>query len=241
MSAIQPLKQLIVDATAKHTATVIFVHGLGDTGAGWEPVANMFKRDQSLSHVKWVLPHAPIKPITANMGMEMPAWFDILDFDLSKTSDDEPGMLETVRALNGLISSEVDDGIPASRIVLGGFSQGGSMSLLTGLSNERKLGGIVCLSGWVPLRHKFKAMVSDHAKSLPIFWGHGTHDPLVRYELAIASSQFLKKEVGIKVAEGEETVGLSFHPYEGEVHSTCPKELSDLQAWLKRVIPSSTQ
>ena len=89
--------------------------------------------------------------------MEMPSWFDIISFGF-KSDEDEDGMLKTVRSLNELITAEVDAGIPADRIVLGGFSQGGAMSILTGLTIERKLGGIACLSGWVPLRHKFEAV-----------------------------------------------------------------------------------
>ena len=100
---------------------------------------------------------SPTMRVTANMGMEMPSWFDIISFGF-KSDEDEDGMLKTVRSLNELITAEVDAGIPADRIVLGGFSQGGAMSILTGLTSERKLGGIACLSGWVPLRHKFEAV-----------------------------------------------------------------------------------
>ncbi|KAH8118660.1 Phospholipase/carboxylesterase [Phellopilus nigrolimitatus] len=236
MAALQPLKYLVVEASAKHTATVIFVHGLGDTGAGWKPVADMLKKN-SLQHVKWVLPHAPIRPITANNGVEMPAWYATSLTDSSnKLEEDESNMLQAVRGLNTLISTEIDNGIPASRIVLGGFSQGGATSLLTGLTSERKIGGIACLSGWLPLKHKFKAMASDHAKLIPIFWGHGTHDPLVRFDMATASTQFLKRDLGVKTATNEDQVGLSFHSYEGEGHTACIEELGDLQAWLKRVI-----
>ena len=95
--------------------------------------------------------------MTANFGMEMPSWFDIYSFGFDG-EEDEKGMLETSRSLNSLISDEVDSGIPSDRVVLGGFSQGAAMSLLTGLTSERKLGGIVSLSGWIPLRQKFKAV-----------------------------------------------------------------------------------
>jgi predicted esterase len=139
----------------------------------------MFSSDNELAHIKWVLPHAyvtwlpqlmlslltrlcaarPTKPVTANFGMEMPSWFDIYSFGFD-SKEDEAGMLQTRSALNALISDEVDNGTPPERVILGGFSQGAAMSLLTGLTGERKLGGVVCLSGWLPLREKFKAVCS---------------------------------------------------------------------------------
>lgn len=151
-------------------------------------------------------------------------------------------MLQTVHSLNQLISAEVDAGIPASRILLGGFSQGGAMALLAGLSTERRLAGLAVMSGWVPLREKFASMVSDHAKSVPIFWGHGTVDPMVRFEYGKASSEFLKSKIGIpeatKGASGPPK-GLDFNAYVGVPHSTNAQELDDLHAWLKRLLPAA--
>ncbi|KAF7302126.1 Phospholipase/carboxylesterase [Mycena indigotica] len=197
MAAIAPLKSLVVPALSKHTATVIFVHGLGDSGLGWQPVAEMLNKE--LPQVKWVLPNAPTMPVTANGGMVMPSWFDILSFGFDSKEDRE-GMLKTVYSLNQLISAEVDAGIPANRIVLGGFSQGAAMTLLTGLTGERKLAGLAVLSGWLPLRANFKSMVSDHAKSYPIFWGHGAADPLVRHDLAVKSVDFLRESIGLNTS-----------------------------------------
>jgi lysophospholipase-1 len=118
--------------------------------------------------------YSPIRPVTANMGIEMPSWyvsactiplsgtdvfqrFDIYSFGFN-TDEDEKGMLESVSDINALIAEEVNSGLDPSRIILGGFSQGGTMSLLTGLTSERKLGGLVVLSGWLPLRNKFKTV-----------------------------------------------------------------------------------
>ncbi|KDQ64133.1 hypothetical protein JAAARDRAFT_27753 [Jaapia argillacea MUCL 33604] len=235
-AAIQPLKFLTVSPRSKHTATVIFVHGLGDTGHGWKPVADMFRTDPGLSHVKWVLPHSPTRAVTANMGMEMPSWFDILSFGFD-SPDDEQGMLQSVHSLNSLISSEIDNGIEASNIVLGGFSQGGAMSLLTGLTTERKLAGLVIMSGWLPLKNKFKSMTSAHANTVPIFWGHGTEDPLVKYQFALSSVQFLKSQIKVPEADGTSIRGLSFNSYPGVGHSTNQKELDDLREWLKKALP----
>lgn len=82
-------------------------------------------------------------------------------------------------------------------------------------------------------------MMSDHAKAIPIFWGHGTHDPLIRYELALGSTQFLRKEAGIKEASKEDPAGIEFHAYQGLVHSAAQEEIDDLGAWMKRVIPKT--
>ncbi|KAJ7437077.1 Phospholipase/carboxylesterase/thioesterase [Mycena galericulata] len=237
MAAITPLKFITVPALAKHTATVIFVHGLGDSGSGWKPVADMFKSD--LPHVKWVLPHSPSMPVTANGGMVMPSWFDIFSFGFD-THEDQTGMLKTVHSLNQLITAEVDAGVPASRIVLGGFSQGGAMSLLTGLTTERKLAGLAVLSGWLPLRETVKSMASDHVASIPIFWGQGTADPLVKYQIARGSADLVMKNLGVPEAPATgELKGLSFNAYEGVAHSTNQKELDDLKAWLKKALPAS--
>ncbi|THH16624.1 hypothetical protein EW146_g4048 [Bondarzewia mesenterica] len=243
MAALPPLEKIVVDPVSKHSATVIFIHGLGDSGHGWSPVASMFKGDPGLSHVKWVLPHSPSIKVTANMGLEMPSWFDIISFGFI-SEEDEAGMLRTVQSINQLITAEIDAGIPSERIVVGGFSQGAAMSLLTGLTNERKLGGVVSLSGWLPLTHKFKSMTTQHATELPIFWGHGTHDPLVKYQFARDSVQFLETQVGIAetsidAADAAGLRGIAFNSYSGVGHSANDKELKDLQGWLKKVIPKT--
>ncbi|ESK86807.1 lysophospholipase i [Moniliophthora roreri MCA 2997] len=231
------LESITVPAIKKHTATVIFVHGLGDTGHGWKPVADMFQSDPSLAHIKWVLPHSPQRPVTANMGMIMPSWFDIESFGF-KTSEDEHGMMESVRSLTQLIDAETKSGLSANRIVLGGFSQGAAMSLLTGLTSEKRLAGVVALSGWLPLEEKFKASLSSHATSVPIFWGHGTSDPLVRLDLANESVDALKS-FGFSVHSGvQDVTGLSFNTYHGVAHSTNIQELSDLKTWISKVLPA---
>jgi predicted esterase len=231
MSTVAALKALAIDPITKHTATVIFVHGLGDTGHGWASLAREYSNDPRFHHVKWVLPHAPKQAVTANMGMVMPTWFDIETFQLD-TQEDEPGMLRSSMGLNKLITEEIDAGIDSSRIVLGGFSQGGAMSLLTGLTGERQLGGIAVLSGWLPLNAKFKSMWNERLKTTPIFWGHGKADPLVRYKYAQDSVEFLKSQLGIPLAEDR----LVFKSYEGLQHSADPREIEDMREWLaKRV------
>ncbi|KAF9266263.1 Phospholipase/carboxylesterase [Marasmius fiardii PR-910] len=233
------LQYLAVPAVRKHTATVIFVHGLGDSGHGWKPVADMFASESSLAHVKWVLPHARHQRVTANFGMTMPSWFDIGSFADFKTGEDEEGMMKSVGDLTKIIDAEVASGLRPERIIIGGFSQGAALSLLTGLtSKESRLGGVVVLSGWLPLREKFNAAMSTHATSIPVFWGHGISDPLVRLELADASVNALKS-FGFTVTNGvSETKGLTYNTYSGVEHSTNLKELQDLKEWISKVLPA---
>ncbi|KAG6891704.1 hypothetical protein C0992_010107 [Termitomyces sp. T32_za158] len=235
--AVPALKFLAINPIQRHTATVIFVHGLGDTGHGWWPVAELFKGDPKLQHVKWVLPHSPTRKVTANMGMEMPSWFDIYSFGFN-TEEDENGMLESARAINQLIANEIDSGVDASRIVLGGFSQGATMSILTGLTGERKLAGIAALSGWLPLPAKFKSLASSYASSIPVFYGHGSADPLVKLEKCEASAEFLATELKIPRSNNRRVAsGLSHVVYQGLTHTTNQEELDDLKEWIISALP----
>ena len=164
--------------------------------------------------------------------------FDIFDFD-ARAPEDEAGMLKSVASINKLIQAEVDAGIPSNRILIGGFSQGGAMSLLTALTAERKFAGIAVLSGWLPLSKKIKAMATPNNIQTPMFWGHGEDDPLIEYQtMGLSSIQFLKNELGIKPADPQapEKGGLTFFSYEDVPHSTSTEELRDLQEWLKRVM-----
>ncbi|KDR84072.1 hypothetical protein GALMADRAFT_236716 [Galerina marginata CBS 339.88] len=237
MAAAPILKYLTVPAVAKHTATVIFVHGLGDTGNGWRPVADMFKVDPALAHVKWMLPHSPVRPVTANMGITMPSWFDIYSFGFD-TTEDEQGMVKSANMINELVKYEIEiNGIDPSRIVLGGFSQGGAMSLLSGLTGDHKLAGIAVMSGWLPMKNKFKEMASKNAASTPVFWGTGSADPLVKLQFAKMSSEFLVEQLGIPVAKDGELKGLDYNVYDGLGHETTPQELEDLKKFIKMAIP----
>ncbi|WRT69213.1 uncharacterized protein IL334_006197 [Kwoniella shivajii] len=234
-----PLKHLKVSPKEAHTATVIFFHGLGDSGHGWLPVAKMLW--SSFPNVKWVLPHAPQIPITLNGGMRMPGWFDIAGLDNLTDSkyDDEKGLLASVAAVDALIQAEVDSGIPENKIIVGGFSQGGVISVLTALTTERKLGGVIGLSTWVALSHKVDEIKSTNAADIPMFWGHGTADPTVGYEYGQQSIELLTKRLnfpllspGTKFARP----GLRFESYQGLGHSSSPQEINDMKVWLTEAL-----
>ncbi|GAP90238.2 putative acyl-protein thioesterase 1 [Rosellinia necatrix] len=231
--AMQRAKPLFFSASAKHTATVIFLHGLGDTGFGWASAVEGWIRGNKLDEVKWVLPHAPRLPITAAGGMPMPGWFDIASLnggiDDIRSNQDEPGLLRTRDYVNSLIQAEIDAGIPSNRIILGGFSQGGAMALLSGLTAKVKLGGIVGLSCWLPLDTKFPSLVqaSDLNHETPIYMAHGSIDPVVPTAFGQMSYEALKKQ----------NFAAKMKLFTGMPHSACQEELDEVEAFIHSHVP----
>ncbi|KAI9817468.1 MAG: hypothetical protein M1827_001078 [Pycnora praestabilis] len=220
---------LVVPALKKHTATVIMAHGLGDSGAGWVGLAENWRRRGKFEEVAFIFPNAPNIPITVNFGMKMPGWYDITTFDELAQAHDEPGILSSRNYFNTLISGETSKGIPSSRIVLGGFSQGGAISLFTGLTCPQKLGGIFGLSSYLLMHTTLKTYVpkDNPNKETPIFMGHGDVDPLVKPEWGRRTAEALK--------EWGWTVDLKMYP--GLAHSADPKEIDDLEAYLMARLP----
>lgn len=234
MASIIRSPPLLFPATARHTATVIFVHGLGDTGHGWAGAVENWRRRQRLDEVKFILPHAPSIPITCNMGMKMPGWYDIHSIDGNvesiRRNEDEAGIVLSQAYFHELIQKEIDAGIPADRIVVGGFSQGGAVSLFSGLTSKVKLAGIVALSSYLLLSLKFAELVPkpEANKETPIFMGHGDSDQVVDTELGKKSYELLK--------------GLGYNPtlkiYKDMGHSACLEELDDVEAFLRQQLPA---
>ncbi|EEH33439.1 acyl-protein thioesterase [Paracoccidioides lutzii Pb01] len=227
---------IIVPALTRHTATVIMAHGLGDSGAGWLMLAQNWRRRGLFDEVSFIFPNAPAIPITINFGMSMPGWYDIQKLgrdvfveDFGKNQD-EPGILRSRDYFNTLIKQEIDKGIKPSRIVMGGFSQGGAMSLFTGLTQKEKLGGIFGLSCYLPLRDKVPSYIPEGFpnKMTPVFMAHGDEDPTVLLDWAVGSAEELRK-LGMTV---------DFYKYPGMTHSADPLEIQDLQRYLEKVIPA---
>ncbi|KAL7918106.1 Phospholipase/carboxylesterase [Trichoderma austrokoningii] len=229
---------LIIPAVSRHhTATVIFVHGLGDSGDGWSDVVDVWRKNNLLDEVKFVLPHARNMPITVNGGFPMPAWFDVkslggtskMTLDERSRETDEAGILESRAYLYSLIQKEVAAGISSDRVVLGGFSQGGAMSLLSGITAPFKLAGIVGMSCWLPLSHKLKELLpgTNFNQDTPIYMGHGDADPMVLFEWGKATEQRLK-DLGYDV---------DFRKYDGMKHSASLPELKDVESFLVSKLP----
>mmetsp|Transcript_20742 Transcript_20742/g.35638 ORF Transcript_20742/g.35638 Transcript_20742/m.35638 type:complete len:226 (+) Transcript_20742:86-763(+) len=213
-----------VKAKAAHTATVFFFHGLGDTGHGWSDAMPGLQKNGN-EHIKFVLPTAPIRPVSVNMGMPMPAWWDVYGFD-PKTPEDEKGISASSQRILKMVDEEIKGGIPASRIVLGGFSQGGALALYTCLTGQYTFAGCVALSTWLPLHSKFPAALADKDRRFPILQCHGTEDPLLPLSYAKASNDRLK------------SFGLTpeFKEYP-MAHSACDSEINAVKQFLKTVLP----
>jgi len=255
----------IIQPTATHTATVIFAHGLGDQGESWRAAISGdydYRKPGELTiparlpHVKWIFPDAPKQAVTANFGTRMPSWFDMSNLPLqpaqylNKVCDDDESVKNGVQIIDDLVQAEVKGGIPESRIVVGGFSQGGALALVAGLGgkdwrtkssgDESKLAGVVVLSGWMPLREQFKSRISPHAKSIPVLWGHGTADAVIYYKVGEVSVELLQDQLGIVKHTAHDqlgTPGINFQSYERMGHTSCEKEMEDLVTFLGSVLP----
>ncbi|AMM23413.1 alpha/beta hydrolase [Variovorax sp. PAMC 28711] len=204
------------------TATVILMHGLGADGNDFVPIAGELDLS-SVGPVRFVFPNAPVIPVTINGGYEMPAWYDIAVADLV-LREDEAGLRRSQAAIETLIAAEKARGIPASRIVVAGFSQGSAMALMTGLRHTERLAGIVGLSGYLPIAATTAAERQAANHDTPVFLGHGTRDGVV----TIARGHQTRDAL---VALG---CAVEWHDYPME-HSVCMEEIADLNAFLLRV------
>lgn len=213
---------LIVKAKAAHTATVIFLHGLGDSGRGWAP----FLPEMLPPYVKGICPNAPEMPVSLNHGMVMPAWYDLHGLSASAREDTE-GIKKAAAYVHSLIDAEIKAGIPSNRILLGGFSMGGALALYSGLTSANKIAGVACLSGFLVLRHEFPAGVAAANKDTPITLFHGRTDYVVPYDFGDASAAAVK-------AYGLPT---EFKSYARMGHEANDAELADVAAFIKKCLP----
>jgi len=217
------LPRVELESAPQPTAAVIWLHGLGADGhdfAGLVPELDL----SNCPPIRFVFPHAPSMPVTVNGGYVMPAWYDILGPDLV-SQQDAAGIQASERAIVALIAQEVARGIPAERIVLAGFSQGCAMALHTALRLPQKLAGIMALSGYLPLADRLTAERHPANGSTPVFMAHGTQDPVVVIARGEASRDAL-------AALGQP---VEWHSYPMP-HSLHPREISDISAFLARVL-----
>jgi len=198
-------------------AAVIWLHGLGADGHDFEPIVPELELARP---VRFVFPHAPIRPVTINQGMRMRAWYDILQ--LGGGPEDEAGLRASQKLTEELIREQ---GLPANRIVLAGFSQGGAIVLLAGLRYPERLAGVMALSTYLPLAGTLAAERSETNRTTPIFMAHGRHDDLIPMQRAQASRDYLQK-LGYAV---------EWHDYPMP-HSVCAPEIADISAFLARVL-----
>ena len=211
----------VIPPKIAHRSTIIFIHGLGDSSDGFRGMFQQF----SLPYTRVVLPNAPIQAVTVNGGMKMRSWYDIHSLDRANpinTREDRVGILKSRDALEALLTSEAELVGGADRVMIGGFSQGAAMSLITGLSTSHHIAGIIALSGYLLLRDDYPALLSSHAKSIPIFMAHGKQDPTIPYAIGALSYEKLK-------AMG---ANIHFEGVEGLGHNVDDQEVTKVMAFI---------
>ncbi len=213
----------IIQTTSSPTAAVIWLHGLGADGHDFAPIVPQLSLPGDLG-IRFIFPHAPVKPVSINNGYVMPAWYDVVSIDL-RQGQDRDGIVESQQRVVQLIENEIANGISAARIVLAGFSQGGAIALYTGLRFPQRLGGIMALSTYVPLADSTDAERSDANRDIPIMMAHGEYDQTIPMQAGAESKDFLG-QLGYEV---------SWHTYPME-HSVCGEEVEDISAWLSQVL-----
>ncbi|KQW35675.1 alpha/beta hydrolase [Rhizobacter sp. Root404] len=209
------------------TASIIVLHGLGADGNDFVPIAQELDL-AAVGPVRFVFPHGPTRPVTVNGGYVMRAWYDIFGAELGPGGvkrEDEAGLRESQALVEALIAREKARGVPASRIVLAGFSQGCAMTFMTGLRHGERLAGLLGMSGYLPLGTLTAAERSPANADLPIFQAHGTADPVIPIARALQSRDAL-------VALGHP---VEWHAYPMP-HSVCPDEIADMNRWLLRAL-----
>jgi len=205
-----------------HEYTVIWLHGLGASGHDFEPIVpelNLLQRPG----VRFLFPHAPIRPITVNGGAAMRGWYDITSLDFGSRQQDVEGIQASATMVQELIEHEIEHGTPASHIILAGFSQGGAIALYEGLTGKHTLGGIMALSTYMPIQELALPLIKDAHKHVPLYMAHGEHDDVIHIQHAEQSRDALQA-VGINV---------EWHSY-AMPHSVSADEVIDIETWLKR-------
>jgi len=211
------------ETAAQPRYSILWLHGLGADGHDFAPIVP----DLVAPHwpaLRFVFPHAPVRPVTINGGMPMRAWFDIVGVDLH-VRQDEAGMRASMDQLEALMARENERGIPDERIFLAGFSQGGAIALSGGLRHRRPLAGIIALSTYLPMQEAFVAERSAENAATPIFWGHGSADPIIPLTRGVASRDLLQS-LGYRV---------DWHTYPMP-HAVSPQETADLGQWLSALL-----
>ena len=200
-------------------ASVIWLHGLGADGHDFVPIVEQLELPDELG-VRFVFPHAPERPVTINRGYVMRAWYDIVSMEMDNHAD-LAGIEDSVAAVNALIEKEIRLGIPAPRIVLAGFSQGGVIALEAAARYPQPLAGVLALSTYVATGQNYPAA----AHPFPIFMAHGTFDNVVPYALGLNSRRILENK-GYRITWREYSM----------LHSVCNEEIGDISRWLDDIL-----
>lgn len=219
------LPHIILDTAPNPQHSIIWLHGLGADGEDFVPIAEEMQLPVA---VRYIFPHAPMRPVTINGGYVMRAWYDILtgaaSAEISASigkQEDAEGLRASQAEIEKLIDTERRRGIAAKNIFLAGFSQGGAVVLYTGLRHRERLGGILALSTYLPMAATTSAEVNDANRGIGIFMAHGQADPVIPYTLGKASAEEL-----LRLGYAPE-----WHAY-AMPHAVCPEEIRDIERWL---------
>ena len=215
--------RIILEPPAQTSAAVIWLHGLGADGHDFAAIVPELGLPPDHC-IRFVFPHAPVRAITINGGIPMRGWYDITDVDLRAT-EDEAGIRTSADLISRILDTELERGIPADRLVLAGFSQGGAIALHTGLRFNHRLAGLIALSTYLPIAHSLESEAAPANRDVPIFMGHGAVDPLVPEHLGDQTAGRLKA-LGYRV---------EYKVY-AMPHAVCAEEIADVSDWLRRVL-----
>jgi phospholipase/carboxylesterase len=213
------LDAIEVETAPSPTASVVWMHGLGADGHDFEPIVPELRLP-----VRFVFPHAPLRPVTINQGHVMRAWYDIRAL-AGVRREDEAGVRQSARQIEALLERERQRGVAPRRLVLAGFSQGGAMALHVGLRYPERLAGVMALSSYLPLADTLAAEAAPANRDVPIFWAHGVHDPMI----PLAMAELGRQQVA---ALG---YAIEWHQY-AIPHSVSAEEIADVAGWLGRVL-----
>jgi len=208
------------------SGSVIWLHGLGADGHDFEPIVPELSIDSDA--LRFVLPHAPVRPVTLNMGMSMRAWFDVLSLERG-SEQDATGIRESEEQVRALIRRENERGVPTEKILLAGFSQGGAIALHTGLRYPERLAGMIGLSTYLPLQGTVDEEAHSVNRATPVFMAHGTEDPLVAPTLGGDTRKFLT----------ERGYSVEWHTYP-MAHAVCIEEVAQIRSWISGVFSTES-
>jgi phospholipase/carboxylesterase len=217
------LEKIIIDPATKATRCVIWLHGLGDSGAGFSPIVPVLNLPKDHG-IRFIFPHAPEQAVTINQGMVMRSWYDIKSMDLHNRAD-ITGVMESEQRLHALIQEQIEGGIAADKIVLAGFSQGGVISLFTGLRYSQKLAGILAMSCYLPSPDSLPVDLSVANQQTPILQHHGIQDEVVPVGAGNMANSLL-------IAAGYSAEWQTYTM----PHTVIAEQLADISAWIQAVL-----
>jgi len=217
------LDSIIIETQANPDSAIIWLHGLGADGNDFVPIIDQLALPSSMA-IRFIFPHAPVRPITINQGYQMPGWYDISS-DSIVDEEDEYGIKESSAILKQLCEEQEAKGIASSNIVVAGFSQGGAIALHCGCRYPKQLAGIMALSTYLAIPDSLADEISDNAVETPVFMAHGREDNVVAYEHGMRAKELLD----------ENSIDVHWHEYDME-HAVCDEEIQHIRQWLMDVL-----